>query len=78
MKLDIGGHIITAKPEITDEARDILGQLPPVKARGTEPVQLRGRAPLLRRETCRRSWTYARKRRSTASVVCARLATWRS
>jgi hypothetical protein len=34
MKIDIGGHIITAKPEITDEARDVLGQLPPVNGPG--------------------------------------------
>jgi len=34
VRIKIGGHIITAAPQITGDARDILDQLPPINAPG--------------------------------------------
>ena len=33
-QINVGGHIITAAPQITSDARDILDQLPPINAPG--------------------------------------------
>jgi hypothetical protein len=34
VQINVGGHIITAAPQITGDARDILDRLPPINAPG--------------------------------------------
>jgi hypothetical protein len=34
VQINVGGHIITAAPQISGDAHDILDQLPPINAPG--------------------------------------------